>query len=1401
MKVQILNKRVFINVLLTFILMVWSEGTLAQLPYFESFTGSTATGVSVAGSATLTDANNNPLGVLRLTNNTGNEIGYVFSDATFLPATGLEVEFEFFVYGGSSLADGFSFFLYDGSVETANFLIGSAGGALGYSQRSLNLPNPQFNGVSRAYLGVGFDVFGGFTRDTEGKQGGLSSTTPRSITLRGAGDGNALTSNNYPFLTTYQFSNSDPFHFINQATRITDPTDSRYRKALIRLKPRVGTGFDLDVFIIKGGATLDTVKAIENFNYNTPSPPTLKYGIAGTTGGSTSFQEIRNLSVKAFDPNIIPPTAEDINLTSCENTTINIDFAYYARIFGCPANCVNPNSIDLDPINNPGTNNHTITVPGEGTFTYNQNTQLIEFVPVAGFHGDVEVDYTFADIAGTRSNPAKIKINVVQGGTCSDIKLSVSRSLSTPSVGSQVTYTFTAENQGPSNATGVVVNLPATIPSGFTFVSSNPSGSSTYNSSTGVWDIGGINASSSETLEVVFTVNKNDNHHFKATVESSTIDFNPTNDTAFAIVLAYPIIRHDAAVGVVGVTVNGDLSTNDKFNSKPSYSFLSSRSSNPTSTVPTVNSNGTFSFTETTRGSYHFVVRASYAGEQWDDTLSIFIVDPFNETGNPVATFPDYIVTRSLINQPANRTVDVLSNDKSGNWNGSIDPTSLSIIEMPAHGTATIPTGDNRIRYVPNAGYSGKDKIVYEICDNSNVCARSTVYITVLGPGEIGLTVAGDNSFQTEQASQLNVILSEGLHNHSMTFPFLSLTSTLVSTTQNGQLSLSSNGAFTYTPNIGFSGVDHFVADVCAGGNCSRITVQIIVSRGNVWTGAVDSDWNNPGNWLENTVPLSSTSVIVSIPQISAPNVYPTISNQANEVRFGRLKLAENARLTVGPGSAIFSQLSVENSTGAKIILDADATGFAQLRYQTNNSYIGSGTVVQRMYIEGEGWHQVSIQMPGQTASVFGQVGTDRHTNAQNMFRWDVTDYDYVNIPNGTVNLERGVGYLAYFGTNGVQDGSGPWTIEVEGIPSHGINRANTIRYTSSGNWTDFVPGRGDGGWVLLGNPFTSSFNFGGMNASNSNSLINNSFYIWNPSKADPGNGDRYEFFSGGGINDPYIAPMQSFWVQAKSTSTSFSAFNVNMSSHSSNRMGANRPVFFRTSSNSVDFDRLVLRTVETADTNAHDYTVVSFIEGTTDGFDGDWDAHKMYNGSTHPNIYSRDTTGYFLAVNAIDYGPGRQEKRSLPISFKASKHGVSYDISYDQSYMQNSYSVFLEDKKTGGFHDLRNGAYAFINDTAFVDRFVLHFQAGILSINLADLNAEKSLRSWTYSSTLYLESKEHTPANIEIYDMNAKRIWSTRAELYGGSISEIPLPESAAGMYLIRIHTPQHSRVLKYMR
>ncbi|MDP3014536.1 MAG: DUF11 domain-containing protein, partial [Candidatus Subteraquimicrobiales bacterium] len=66
-----------------------------------------------------------------------------------------------------------------------------------------------------------------------------------------------------------------------------------------------------------------------------------------------------------------------------------------------------------------------------------------------------------------------------------------------PVLGQYVTLTVNVSNNGPSNATGVQISEK--LPYGLTFVSSTPSQGS-YNSGTGVWDIGTINYDTTATL-------------------------------------------------------------------------------------------------------------------------------------------------------------------------------------------------------------------------------------------------------------------------------------------------------------------------------------------------------------------------------------------------------------------------------------------------------------------------------------------------------------------------------------------------------------------------------------------------------------------------------------------------------------------------------------------------------------------------------------------------------------------------------------------------------------------------------------------------------------------------------------------------------------------------------------
>jgi uncharacterized repeat protein (TIGR01451 family) len=103
-----------------------------------------------------------------------------------------------------------------------------------------------------------------------------------------------------------------------------------------------------------------------------------------------------------------------------------------------------------------------------------------------------------------------------------------------PTVGTNVTYTITASDLGPSDATGVAVT--DVLPSGLTFVSATPS-QGTYVPATGVWSIGSILFGTSKTLQVVATVTQPGNIVNTATrTAGNETDPNPSNNSASVVV-------------------------------------------------------------------------------------------------------------------------------------------------------------------------------------------------------------------------------------------------------------------------------------------------------------------------------------------------------------------------------------------------------------------------------------------------------------------------------------------------------------------------------------------------------------------------------------------------------------------------------------------------------------------------------------------------------------------------------------------------------------------------------------------------------------------------------------------------------------------------------------------------
>ncbi|MFH6960606.1 hypothetical protein ACHRV1_24670, partial [Flavobacterium aquidurense] len=119
---------------------------------------------------------------------------------------------------------------------------------------------------------------------------------------------------------------------------------------------------------------------------------------------------------------------------------------------------------------------------------------------------------------------------------CSDVAVENKVDVTSQCVGANVVFTVTARNLGPSNAEGVSVTDK--LPVGLTVVSSLAPAGTSYDSTTGIWTISGLDNGASAVLTITARVNTPGNYNSTATITSSNGDDPTGNNTAKVSVTA-----------------------------------------------------------------------------------------------------------------------------------------------------------------------------------------------------------------------------------------------------------------------------------------------------------------------------------------------------------------------------------------------------------------------------------------------------------------------------------------------------------------------------------------------------------------------------------------------------------------------------------------------------------------------------------------------------------------------------------------------------------------------------------------------------------------------------------------------------------------------------------------------
>jgi Secretion system C-terminal sorting domain/Bacterial Ig domain len=294
------------------------------------------------------------------------------------------------------------------------------------------------------------------------------------------------------------------------------------------------------------------------------------------------------------------------------------------------------------------------------------------------------------------------------------------------------------------------------------------------------------------------------------------------------------LIVPDINVTSIGVPVAGSLNTNDNVSPNTTYGNPSIFGTNPSTDVPNILANGTYTFTTNVPGTYQFLVPVCPPNISINcplSLLSITVLDSVLTNSNPaVNTDLATVITGN------NVVINTLGNDLAANNPTNILlPSTVAITQSPNNGTATVDAITGNITYLPNANFVGIDTLKYTVCTNASPskCASAYQIITVLPLNAENTTSATDDYNTTTK--NIMVFGNVKLNDIDAQLNTQAVIPQNTSVAGKGLLSLLADGTYTFLPAPNYVGPVQFTYTTCDNGTpivCANATLYIMVLPG-----------------------------------------------------------------------------------------------------------------------------------------------------------------------------------------------------------------------------------------------------------------------------------------------------------------------------------------------------------------------------------------------------------------------------------------------------------------------------------------------------------------------------------------------------------------------------------------
>jgi hypothetical protein len=565
-----------------------------------------------------------------------------------------------------------------------------------------------------------------------------------------------------------------------------------------------------------------------------------------------------------------------------------------------------------------------------------------------------------------------------------------------------------------------------------------------------------------------------------------------------------------------------------------------------------------------------------------------------------------------------------------------------------------------------------------------------------------------------------------------------------------------------------------------AGLTCASNYVNAVatVNTTATWTGT--GNWNDDTKWNcgSNTYPLGSENIIISSGTASLNEDISMAATKSLTVSSGAtLKVLPNYALTVGLGSSL--------TNAGSIVLDADASDYGQLVLAGTYTKSGSGSVsVKKLYdvtsaLSAAKWVQISSPVSGNLS----QLGNNIQAN--NLFSWDAQVNNWTST-TGSTTFDAGKGYTAFFGPNGVST-SQSGTITLTGTPFNNVS-IPTVKWSNSVSNNALFYTSQKAGWNLIGNPFTCNLDFGTFNPTN----MDLSFYRWDPNTGGAGQGGYHAHAKASADNNnTVIPPMTSFWVRAKSSVAP--GLGSGSLTHANNGRRNRIQAFAK-----AEPDKFLLVVSDLANSLLADNLSLAMVPGTSDEFDGEWDAWELLNGGQMPNVYANFNAEWTTA-KAVDFNDQASVVKVVPVGVKSPIEMRPYRMHLNADLAQEGYTVYLNDHLLKNVHNLTTSDYVFAYTSAMEDRFELiltNAKTGALGLEEASRGA---LTAWVSGSELWITGLESGAQEIDVVGMDGRVVVSTQLRAEEGQPATTLLPELPAGLYTVRVRANGLERGVRF--